>query len=912
MAILERLLNPSKEARGWTRWWWYGCAVTREDIDIQLAEMAKAHIGGVEIQVTYPLDYDERAAHRHIEFFSPAFFEILAYLVESAKRHDMMVDLTLGSGWPFGGPFITQDMAPVSLMPFSHDAQGPTNFSFDYTCVLPGDIVRCVLVRIENGVLQADSARDVTDHLRDVELYGWPWGSKLDNVPVPEGAHRIFTFVASRYRQQVGVPAPGMAGHAIDHCRKDVCNLYFHTMGDALIEKLGRDAIHAFFCDSIELGGNNWTGPLLDEFAQRRGYELTPYLPALWADMGDVTPRVRYDYYKTFSELTLENFFGNFAEHCERWGVKSRVQAHGIWADILKAYGVAHIPEGETFGAHDRYDVNTTHRRLAVSAGLVYGRPIVSNESFTWLRMPRFLETPEMVKRAADAIFMDGVNRIVNHGWSYSPRDVEAPGWPFYASSMLSMNNTWWPYYAELGAYIQRVSALMQAAAPHSEVAVYLPQADVWSDSPMAELHMCMKLDEYLGHDAMNLLQRQGYWFTYVNDEALTSGVMTQDGLRIGENTYKACLLIQSTRLPPDTARALDAFVRGGGRLVAAPTYPRRSVGMIDAEHNDAVVANLMDALLDKPAGAWHPVGSGAAARAETVGQPVVDLLDAALTPDLRSDCSEDLGYIRRDIDGAPSYFIANIAAKPRISELSLPHAGAGFRIVDALTLRDIRPLAVSDEAGRLVITLALSENQSFFLEIGAIDGSRPDCAARAQDRDVMRIGNWSIQAGGQLLAEALPSPIGWQTFEASKYHSGEGVYAAVFLLPQLPVGALFLGFGRVDCCCEVFINGQSVGTIWKAPFEIEVTRWIAPGENLVEVRAVNTWFNAFFNPERDEPVEERPVVDEWPYFSRVVDVPRQRRVYGWRERAMIDSVQPSGLDGAVRLFTRAAEGEAT
>ncbi|MCL2880791.1 MAG: hypothetical protein FWF29_11135, partial [Treponema sp.] len=626
-SVFDTYLSPADSARGWTRWWWYGCMVTEQDIDRQLKEMKNAHIGGVEIQITYPLQFDgetesgtcqnrdspaENVKPHHLHFFSPAFFDILSHTVEYAHSLGMQVDFTLGSGWPFGGPFITGDMAPVSLIPMSHDVKGPSVFSFDYTCVLPGEISRCILVKMNpDGVLLPESAVDITGHLSPVLLYGWPWGVKLDEVEIPDGLHKIFTFVEGRYRQPVGIPSFGMEGYAIDHCRKDVCDLYFHTLGDTLIGKLGKDAFHGFFCDSIELTGNNWTGSLPDEFKKRRGYDLAPYMPALWADMGEITPRIRYDYFKTFSDLTLENFFENFTAHCRAWGLKSRIQAHGIWADILKAYGAADVPEGETFGSHDRYDVNTIHRRLAVSAGMIYGRNIISNESFTWLRMPRFLETPEMVKRAADAVFCDGINRIVNHGWSYSPLEEGKPGWTFYASSMLSMNNTWWSYYPVLGEYIHRVSALMQSGEPFSEVAVYLPQADVWSDSPLAELHMCMKLDEYMGHETMNLLQRKGFWFTYINDEAVEKSALAGNGMRIGCNVYKAVILPAVRHIPVDTAKRLEAFVHGGGSLLAIGDFPRLSPGYINFKENDKTVALCMGSLFAGQPGIWHTIGKG-------------------------------------------------------------------------------------------------------------------------------------------------------------------------------------------------------------------------------------------------------------------------------------------------------------
>ncbi len=902
MAARDMLSNPGPDARGWTRWWWYGCAVAREDIDAQLAEMARAHIGGVEIQVTYPLDHD-RPDRRHIDFYSPAFFELVVYLVEAARRFEIQVDFTLGSGWPFGGAFIGEDMAPVTLMPFSHDVFGPASFSFDYTCVLPGPVVRCVLVKMERAVLLPETTVDVTNYLEPVNLYGWLWGVRLADVPVPEGSYKIFTFVEGQYKQRVGKPGPGMEGYAIDHCRKDVCDLYFHTLGDALMERIGPGAFHAFFCDSIELGGNNWTGGLPAAFAARRGYDLTPYLPALWADMGPITPCVRYDYFHTFSELALESFFQNFSAHCERWGVKARVQAHGIWADILKAYGAAHIPEGETFGPHDRYDVNTVHRRLAVSAGMIYGRPIVSNESFTWLRAPRFLETPDMMKRAVDAIFCDGVNRIVNHGWSHSPADAEGPGWAFYASSMLSPRNTWWRFYPALGAYIHRVSALMQAGPIHAEVALYLPQADIWAESPMAELHMGMKLDERLGHDTMNRLQRAGFWFAYVNDEAVQTAEITDGGLRIGENLCKAVLLIRAERLPVQTARALDAFARRGGKLLAVGGYPRESPGLRDAEANDHAVRMLMDGLFAGAEGAWRRAGRGRAAVIAADGPEMTDLLAEVVPRGLCSDMDEDLGYIRRDIGGAPVYFIANMRAARRVATLSLPHAGEGFQITDALTGEGVRPLAIRDEGERLMLSLDVRENQSFVLEIG---GERPVCAEPVREVESREITGWTLKVNGICLAEDLARPVGWETFEAARYFSGTGSYEAAFDAPG--ERALFVRLDGVCCCAEVFVNGVSAGQLWKAPYELEITPQVREGANTIRVEAVNTWFNTFLDPAREEPVSEAAVIGEWPYFARVMDTQREERLYGGKERAAGLGVQPSGLCGAVWLFTRVEE----
>ncbi len=888
---IYRLKNPGRAARINTRWWWYGGAAEKTEIRRELSAMREAGIGGVELQIIYPLEFDNPAAgQRHIDFFSPEFFEILDFTLDCAKEMDIDVDLTLGSGWPFGGSFVEDTMAPDILVPFTHDVTGPCAFSFDYTCVLPGEIERVALVQVENGALNAASARDITSCVQSTFIETWRWGSKLV-ADIPEGAHRIFTFVVQKYKQNIGKPAPNMQGLAIDHCRKEVADFYFRAMGDTLIERLGRGRIRSFFCDSIELGGCNWTKPMLSEFMVRRGYDLSPYLPALWADTGEITGHIRYDYFRTFSELTLEGFFQNFTEWCKTWGVTSRTQAHGIWADILKAYASADIPEGETFGLNDRYQVNTVHRRLAVSAGLCYGREIVSNESFTWLRTPRFLETPEMVKRAFDAIVIDGIQQIVNHGFSYSPERVGKPGWNFYASSMLNMNNTWWRFFPLLSRYMHRVCALMQGGPAVSRVMVYIPAADIWADSPMAELHMALRVEDYVGKDTVNRLQRAGYWFTYVNDEALCELGTVEDGaFALGPNRFEALLLIGTRRLPVETARAIARLDAAGVRVIAAEALPDEGCGLMGHAENRQAVRAAMASL-------QH------ARIASDRGGALIEALREAVEPDLVVEGvdAEDVGFIHRRIDGQDVYFVANMSAKSRKTALNIP-ACAGVALFDPLEMAECAPAEMTAADGRTRLTIEMAPNQSLVLVAGAA-GLAPCAAPRS--RRVLRVTGWTLKVAGETIAEGLEDPAGWETFEKTRYFSGDGEYTAEFTLAEERTLAVELN--RLECCCDVLLDGAQVATIWKAPFAAALGR-IPAGTHRLTLRAVNTWINHVIDPERAEAECERPVVDRWPYFANTIDDIRRRRLYAGREREAIRSLQPSGVSGPVCLTETANE----
>ncbi len=898
MSVLEHLTNPKASARGFTRWWWFGGAVTKEGIRHELEEMARNHIGGVEIQMLYPLEHTNPAQGiENTDFFSPRFFELLDYTLTVAAELNMEVDLTLGSGWPYGGSFVNESEAPQILIPYSHDVVGECEFTYDYTCLLPGEVERVILVKMENGRLLPETARDITENLSTTWVYTWPWGKKLNKIAIPNGHYKIFTFVVANYRQPVGKPAPNMQGLAIDHCRKDVSDMYFRTLGQTLIDKLGRGRIRSFFCDSIELGGNNWTSIMLDEFSKRRGYDLTQYMPALWADMGEVTGYIRHDYFQTFGELTQEGFFDNFTAWCERLGVKSRVQAHGIWSDIIKTYGSAHIPEGETFGDHDINFVNTIHRRLAQAAGAIYDRKIVSNESFTWLRMPRFLVTPEMMKRAVDVIFADGINHIINHGWAYSPKTVGKPGWVFYASSMISENNTWWEFYAPLSEYIHKVSSLMQGGAVVSEVGILVPQADIWADSPMSELHMSMKIEEYLGRETVNDIQRAGHWFTYLNYEAVTDiGEITANGLVINENIFKTIILIGLRRVPLCVMERLRDFVESGGTLICAETLPDKSPGLVDARATENALQQINTMFDTYNVNEFTQVGAGKTAFCSDRGAVLIELLNRINPPYLFTP-SRDIGFIRRKIDGKDVYFIANISPNAVDTLLDLPFIDENFRIVNPLTNEEIAPKSVNVEGGRLLLGIHFEENMSVCIAFG----EKP---RNAKMQKVFKrqktINGWKLTVNGETVFTGMDVPTTWEQYPQTRYHCGEGVYEADFATEI--TDSVHLELSELHCCAEVSVNGQTVGQMWAAPFRLDISKYLVSGENHVSIRAVNTWFNHFLNPDIEEPMSAEAVSDSYPYFTKPIDEIRAGRLYGGYERAFRSEPIPSGIDGVVRL----------
>lgn len=151
----------------------------KEEIVEQLDEMAANGIGGVEIQMLYPLSM-ETDDRKCIAYFSPEYFDILEFTKRETEKRGMIFDLTLGTSWPFGGPFVPPNLSAPHVITYTIDVTGPKTFTYDFTTRISGEIVGCVMGKMENSEMLPETMVDLSDKLGIHELYNWPWGTMLN------------------------------------------------------------------------------------------------------------------------------------------------------------------------------------------------------------------------------------------------------------------------------------------------------------------------------------------------------------------------------------------------------------------------------------------------------------------------------------------------------------------------------------------------------------------------------------------------------------------------------------------------------------------------------------------------------------------------------------------------------------
>ncbi len=100
--------NVARDSRPKVRWWWLSGPFTKRDIASQLAWVAAAGFGGVELAWIDPswLEEPERSAPRPA-FLSAEWSDLVATAETEASALGLSCDFTFGSAWPFGGTWVT-------------------------------------------------------------------------------------------------------------------------------------------------------------------------------------------------------------------------------------------------------------------------------------------------------------------------------------------------------------------------------------------------------------------------------------------------------------------------------------------------------------------------------------------------------------------------------------------------------------------------------------------------------------------------------------------------------------------------------------------------------------------------------------------------------------------------------------
>ena len=843
-SLRHGFLNPSDDARPMMRWWWFGPAVTKPELQKELETMRSVGIGGVEIQPVYPLMLDDEAnGIKNLQYLSPEFLDDVTFANKTARSLGLRADITLGSGWPYGGPKTTIDLAAGRLKVISAPIADAT---IAPPALAAGDSLIAVF-----AVSGTEKSFDPATAVRFDPASG--------SIPSGTAPRTALFFIASHTQQTVKRPAAGAEGYVLDHFSRDAIDEHLADVATPLLKAFGDHPPYSVFSDSLEVYGSDWTSNLPAEFQKRRGYDLIPHLPELLAGGTPQAEAIRHDWGQTLSDLIRDNYLAPITNYAEAHHTLFRSQTYGEPAVTLADEAVPNLPEGE--GPQLR---TFSFTRWASSSSHLYGRNVTSAETWTWLHSPAFRATPLDMKAEADRMFLLGINQFIGHGYPYSPPGAGEPGWSLYAAAVFNSHNPWFPVMPDVTKYLQRVSWLLRQGKAANDIAILLPEDDAQAAFTPGHVSVTDEMRRRISPGLMTAILDAGYNIDYIDAATID---------KLGTIPYPVLILPPTDRIPLATYKKIESYAAASGKVIAIEKLPSLGPGFMD-QSTSAEITGLSERLFRATGHKGILVNSSG---------DLPDALHHALPPDVdATGQTAGLGFIHRKLARSDVYFVVNTGNQPIEGSIRFRSTRAAVQAWNPDGGEILQ--SVSNSAGtRIPLALAPYESRVFVLKDKfQAEGKEPwqatSHSSKPNEEQLADLSTgWQVHFSDGAPAQDLATLTSWAELPGKQYYSGEAVYTRSISIGSAPKAGdqIFLDFGTgtpitdsrrpnasgmsalldppIREAAIVFVNGQRAGSLWHPPYRIDISKLVHSGDNRIEVHVYNTAINLLAGqPPRD------------------------------------------------------------
>lgn len=861
------------------RWWWPGGYVNPEQIEKDVEAMADAGFGGFEIAdvrdgVQVPMD------PKIYGWGSKRWIAGVERALEVAARRGLKADITLGAHWPTGMPGVTPDSPAAAkelvhglvVLPAGKLFRGPLPefgrppSGLHMHAVPPGVTPQIVAVHAYREV-GSDGETTTLDPDSRIDLTGTVQNGSIEWRAPQNGRWHLFAFwmrgtaqtqnlfdrviATSMLSDPVAcaVDVYGKAGTqaCIDYWEKHL--LSRHTR--KLLRRIGGN----FFEDSLELKAvKHWSADLPEEFRSLRGYEVTDYLPllAVSADaLGELPPRAMEKTPRLYElkGVDADRFDEDFQHTLTEMYALNRVKVLSAWAATLgmgmraQCSGLAasycDVPEGDNADNIDSFSAKAAARDIA-------GHKVLSDEAATFVGGQAHVADWRLLLFMLQRDFAGGVNQVVLHGFSYA--DAPDAKWPGFSAFGRVIGNDWgprsplWRHASDISGYLGRLQHVLQSGRS---------QADIVVLEPISRGGVAENFNRN-GSAFGETLRLSGYTRHHIEPDLLLhpNAVVENGGLTPRGAAYRALVVMPTREMAPETAEKLVSCAEAGLSIVLVGRGPDDVPGLADLAGRKVRLSR-----------AWKQLKqSRNVSVVDSPGAAIKQLVKVGVAPVLGFSTRARILSVVRVHEHWSDFYLLNDSDASISLSLSLRGDGAPAE-VDMWTgversLPDYLP-----GAGRISLPLAFKPNQARVLRL---HHRASVCAGMAKVQPLKTLQNRVVLAQWRLQVEdwlpgvdatytrksihelKLTQLAAWTDLPGLHDVSGIGRYQARVALPEswTPGEGAILDLGRVGGSFRLRINAELLPPLNQFDSRFDISEWVKPGENTVEVEVATTLNN--------------------------------------------------------------------
>ena len=818
--------SPPPEARSRVIWQWVNGNISREGITADLEAMQRVGIKGLLLhEVHFPL-----WPAGTVKFQSPEWWDLMKFTAQDADRLGLEFGIHNCPGWASsGGPWIKPEISMQKLVWSEKTIPGPAE--------------------IDLGKLAQPKVDPKWNYYRDVAVLAVPArtnGAAISpaevqdlthSKSVPIGSWRVFRFGHTTTGHK-NAPAPiGGEGLECDKFSREAMTIHYRAYAEKILDTPGSLAgrtLNFVEMDSYEAGPQDWSPKFAEEFRQRRGYDLLPWLPVVAGVKLADAEKFQFDQRRTIAELYDENCYGWFAELVhERPGIKFALEPYGGAFDPLTVGGngdlvLATFWNGLPWGLVDIPTIaGTTH---------TWGIPITDAEAFTGSPTEtKWNQDPYSLKRLGDQAFCLGVNRFFLHSIPHQPWLNVRPGmtlWNF--GTHFGRTQTWWEQSRPWFDYLARCSFLLQQG--HFAADVLLLNRSAAPALPVEGVGAARTVDKTKPHAS------EGYLGDLCCEKALVKRASVQNGQLFFPDgqSYRLLVLPNQKTMTLEVAGKVEQLVTAGATVIGPK--PETTSGV----EGEAELRKIADALWDS--------------RKIKPLKQTEALTELGLGPDFITT-DKDLLWTHRRTAEADIYFLSNQQEQQRTVECAFRMIGRQPELWDAATGDKVNAVAFRDDGKMTRLPIRFDPFGSTFVVFRHAPKSNqadarnnwPEFEAVATLAETWKVNFDSAQGGPGQIAFSILEDWSQRPEKGIRYYSGTATYETTFELSTNQLNRpLWLNLGQVKNLAEVELNGNSLGVLWKPPFRCNINGQAKSGTNRLVVHITNLWPNRMIGDEQE------------------------------------------------------------
>lgn len=387
----------------------------------------------------------------------------------------------------------------------------------------------------------------------------WPGGTILDRLPdqgridwTPEEDGKVY--VISTEHSSILHPEYGKA----------LIESYFGRF-EARMTPQQREGINYFFQDEMSYPINmlSWSSDFQQEFQKRKGYDITPYLPALSEYIGEITPKIRLDYAEVLTDLAEERYYRPiFDWHADR-GLIYGSDNLGRGLNPLAYVDYFRANSWYTAPGNDAPSNGSSFIQTKVSSSIahLYDRPRTWLEAFHSMGWG---SSGEWLTRQIDHHMIAGGNLLCLHGLYYSTHG----GWWEWAPPCFHFRMPYWPHMKLWLEYTERMSYLLSQGDHVCDIVLMYPTESMQA-YPDATADLAFATAQKLSDAGLD--------YDFIDFRSLRDAGIKDGALHIGNESYRVMVISDMHAMHHSSLEKIRDFYRAGGIVLANGTLPKAS-----------------------------------------------------------------------------------------------------------------------------------------------------------------------------------------------------------------------------------------------------------------------------------------------------------------------------------------------